>query len=176
MSSKRKRKKSQLLILSQMKIRHTLLLLLFFSPPAQLLVYQLKRLLFLKKNIKCTPLISPDSPWSPAPQAHAQHAHTFRHSLALRNKRWNWAARTFFTVPSMMLFPTGMRMPPRTASSAPITAPAISPHSLLQQPMVVCVSLRLTVCLPPCLPACLPAWLPSLAACFSFCLCVSGVC
>lgn len=69
---------------------------------------------------------------------------------------------TFFTVPSMTLFPTGIRMPPRMATAAPNTAPAISPHLLLQQPMVVCFSFRTTACLPGSL--------------FSFCLRVCGVC
>lgn len=61
---------------------------------------------------------------------------------------------TVSTVPWMMMSPTGKRMPPRMATSAPTTAPAISPHLLLQQPMAVCVSL---------LPLRLPvSWLPVL--------------
>lgn len=66
---------------------------------------------------------------------------------------------TSSTVPWMMLLPSGIRMPPRMANNAPKTAPAISPHLLLQQPMVVCVSLRLIPTVRPsvCLAACSPS-------------------
>lgn len=73
---------------------------------------------------------------------------------------------TFSTVPAMMLFPSGIRMPPRMATTAPNTAPAISPHLLLKQPMVECFSLRLRPYV------CLSAWQPVLL----LSLCVCGVC
>lgn len=66
---------------------------------------------------------------------------------------------TFFTVSSMIMSPTGMRMPPRMVTRAPNTAPAISPHLLLQHPMAWCVRFP---SFQPCEPACLPA-------CLSFC-------
>lgn len=71
---------------------------------------------------------------------------------------------TFSTVPAMMLFPSGIRMPPRMATTAPNTAPAISPHLLLKQPMVECFSLRLRPYV------CLSAWQPVLL--LSLCVCV----
>lgn len=48
-------------------------------------------------------------------------------------------------------------MPPRMATTAPNTAPAKSPHLLLQQPMVVCVSLLPSVHPSVCLAACSPS-------------------
>lgn len=99
-------------------------------------------------------------------------------SLPVLQPKGETKLHTFFTVSSMIIFPTGMRMPPSTASTAPSTAPNFSPHNTLQQPMVICTSLspnvRLSACLPSCLPPRLPACLPG--SLFSFCLCVCGVC
>lgn len=76
------------------------------------------------------------------------HMCTNSRTLTLPNPP-NWQLeselRTCSTVPWMMIFPTGISMPPRMATTAPNTAPAISPHLLLQQPMVVCLPFLPTV-------------------------------
>ena len=112
-------------------------------------------------NTCLSPPVSPDSPWSLRAHSHSQ-------SLAARGETEH---HTFSTVPRMMLFPTGMRTPPRMATTAPITAPAMSPDSLLQQPMVLCVfpSVRLCECF-----VCLAAGSPSVSV-GGVCVCVQLV-
>lgn len=72
----------------------------------------------------------------------------------------------------MMLFPSGIRMPPRMATAAPSTAPVSSPHLLSQHPMVVCVPRRPTVRL----SVCLCAWQPVLRLPLVFLLCAISCC
>lgn len=124
-----------------------------------------------QNSIRLISLFSTNSPWSP-------HSHTLRHTLTRSVTPYPLSQgeselHTCSTVPWMMWSPTGKRMPPRMATTAPNTAPAISPHLLLQQPMVVCLSLlplRVPVSWLPVLPvsvcvACAAVWL---------CVCVPG--
>lgn len=97
------------------------------------------------------------------------HTHTL--SLHTLSSQAENETHTLCTVPWMMLLPTGIRMPPRIATAAPNTAPAMSPHLLLQHPMAVHVSL-----LPVCLSVCLSAGcLPSVSVCARGACCSSFV-